>query len=200
MPDDKTEITPEHLLQLAFDEEKVLIKLSNLGDKKQKKEKIKSKNNLSDKKKEFPCTLVFTMEKSVIRKEKVTIFICKTGNKKGIYFTSEPINDGNIGDFFDASLREFLIVNKYFSPKEVPYYATAKLMIAQINKKYKTQFEAKLEQRDAVYFLKNNLCNPDKHRINNKYYMPSMFDNSQTLGDKIINWFKNDFSKKYAWE
>ena len=49
MPDDKTEITPEHLLQLAFDEEKVLIKFSNLGDKKQKKENIKSNTKFADK-------------------------------------------------------------------------------------------------------------------------------------------------------
>ena len=48
-PDDKTEITPEHLLQLAFDEEKVLIKLSNLGDKKQKKRSRKSNTKLADK-------------------------------------------------------------------------------------------------------------------------------------------------------
>jgi len=42
-PNDKTDITPEKLLEMAFDEAKVRLKLANLGDKKYRKTKLEDK-------------------------------------------------------------------------------------------------------------------------------------------------------------
>ena len=48
VPDDKTEITPENLLKMAFDDAKVKTKLSNLGDRKRKTKLNDTPQTLAD--------------------------------------------------------------------------------------------------------------------------------------------------------
>ena len=47
-PEDKSEVVAEKLLELAFDDANVRLKLANLGDKKRRKPKKKSRTKLAD--------------------------------------------------------------------------------------------------------------------------------------------------------
>jgi hypothetical protein len=204
-PEGDADVSPEKLFEMAFDDAKVKIKLSNLGDKKSKKRKS-----------DFPCTIKFARSNAVVGKENRVVIECKIGTNVGYsHIASSKYNATFDTKLFAVALKKCLMKNGLIADKKSLYSSDLDWLLNEIDGLHGTDFSsADFENvgNDTILLRSLNCGSAYKKELEGSYYIPAMFDKPkkrknklsdskpQTLSEKIVAWFKNDWNKKYRWQ
>jgi hypothetical protein len=200
-PTNKSEITPEKLLEMAFDEAEVRFKLANLGDKSYWMPKNTSNNSDN-------LLTNFRFEWENVKTGKGIIpLVSVIGAGKKHSFSLLEYQNIDVYEQCGRALIYWLLSEKYYSKStlKIPSEMTSKHLLNWIMKKLVRKFGYQYEfyvddKTDKAFIRAEEFVSGFPEFRKAKPYTPAMFDKPQTIIDKIILWFKNDFNKKYAWE